>query len=105
MSAISELNDKFRRTLMGGHVTVTDGIAALPHPTQVAIRESVQSFSRFDEDNYPHGEHDFGAFDIDGVKVFWKIDYYDKGMRHGSPSPADPKRTIRVLTIMLSSEY
>jgi hypothetical protein len=64
-------------------------------------------FSRFDEDNDPHGEHDFGAMDVpEAGRVFWKIDCYaDGAMEHGSEDPADPRRSFRVLTVMLASEY
>jgi hypothetical protein len=34
--------------------------------------------------------------------MLWKIDYYDRDRRYGSP---DPAVTPRVLTIMLTSEY
>ncbi|WP_456738298.1 MULTISPECIES: DUF3768 domain-containing protein [unclassified Bradyrhizobium] len=59
----------------------------------------------FTQENDPHGEHDFGSLDLVGRKFFWKIDYYDEDMRSGSEDPSDPKRTVRVLTLMLSSEY
>jgi Protein of unknown function (DUF3768) len=38
-------------------------------------------------------------------KIFWKIDYFAPDMESGSADPADPKQTVRVLTIMLASEY
>ena len=38
-------------------------------------------------------------------RLFWKIDYYDHSMQHGSPDPADPAVTERVMTIMLAAEY
>jgi uncharacterized protein DUF3768 len=76
----------------------------LPLPVQSAIREKVELFDSFTEDN-PHGGHDFGAFEHEGARIFWKIDYYAPDMEHGSENPADPKQTVRVLTIMLASEY
>jgi hypothetical protein len=56
-------------------------------------------------DNAPHQEHDFGSFDADGHRVFFKIDYYDETLEHHSPNPADPALTKRVITIMLADEY
>ena len=55
--------------------------------------------------NDPHGEHDFGAFDYDGVEVFFKIDYFDKDLNFHSPDPANPAVTERVITLMLATEY
>lgn len=83
----------------------TSGVAALPPEDQSAIREKVERFNTFTEDNDPHGERDFGAFDHNGVKIFWKIDYYDLTLSMGSEDPSDPKQTVRVLTVMLASEY
>jgi len=104
---IAKLND-LARTAMGiaSRVVQTPGIAALPADVQSTIRERVETFTDFNQDNDPYGEHDFGAFDVEGVgKVFWKIDYYDKNMEFSSEDPADPLQTKRVLTIMLASEY
>jgi hypothetical protein len=90
-----------------GWVVCTSGISALPPETQICIWGVVSRFNSFTEDNDPHGEHDFGAFDVEGVgKVFWKIDYYaDKSCSFGSEDPSDTSQCFRVLTIMLASEY
>jgi hypothetical protein len=72
---------------------------------QSAIREKVETFDNFTPDNDPHSERDFGAFEHNGEKSFWKIDYYDATLTYGSEDPSDPKQTVRVLTIMLASEY
>ena len=50
-------------------------------------------------------EHDFGAFEDEGDRFFWKIDYYDLTLTVGSADPADPAQTARVLTLMLADEY
>lgn len=102
---IRDLNDAFRRAWILGTVLMTSGIRALPLSLQSRIAEQVQTFTAFTADNDPHGEHDFGAFTIEGRKVFWKIDCYAPDMVHGSENPADPAVTRRVLTIMLAEEY
>ena len=103
---IRELNDRFRRTLgTSGKRLMTAGVAALPFADQAAIVGKVMNFEDFTEDNDPHGEHDFGAFDFKHERIFWKIDYYDSACKYGSPNPADPAQTTRVLTIMLADEY
>lgn len=103
---IARLND-LCRTAMGvaGKLVQTQGISALPPADQSAIRQKVETFSDFSEDNDPYGERDFGAFEHNGQRIFWKIDYYAPDMAHGSENPADPKQTVRVLTIMLAHEY
>ncbi len=102
---IRELNDVFRTTWLTGKVLLTSGIQNLPDTTQSRIVEAVQSFDVFTPDNDPHGEHDFGAVSVDGHKVFWKIDYYDQTLQHGSNEPDNPSVTKRVLTLMLAEEY
>jgi len=102
---IAGLNDAFRKTLAGGRAVMTLGIAALG-PDQVArIVQTVMVYDDFCHANDPHQEHDFGCFDADGHRVFFKIEYYDKDLTHHSPDPADPMVTERVITIMLADEY
>ena len=84
---------------------MTRGVAALPHDQKAALMAAVMLFSEFDQNNDPHGEHDFGSVTVKGDKFFWKIDYYDRSMEMGSPDPADPKVTKRVLTVMRCEEY
>jgi hypothetical protein len=103
---IAALND-LCRTAMGvaGRLVQTQGICALPLEDQSAIREKVECFEDFGPDNDPYGDRDFGSFEHAGEKIFWKIDYYDRTLTMGSEDPSDPAQTIRVLTIMLASEY
>lgn len=103
---IAKLND-LARTAMGvaSLVMQTPGVAALPPETQSRIRKGVETFDAFTSGNDPHGERDFGSFEVDGARVFWKIDYYDRSLTFGSDDPSDPSQTTRVLTIMLAEEY
>lgn len=102
---IRELNDRFRTTMTGGKVLMTAGVNALPAEVKAAIIQRVTTFSDFNADNDPHGEHDFGTFALAGRKFFFKIEYYDAIMEFGSEDPTDPTKTTRVLTIMLAEEY
>jgi hypothetical protein len=102
---VRALNDILRRTLSGGTLVLTAGIVALGRERQQLILDAIAAFDRFEPDNDPHGEHDFGALEAAGERVFWKIDYYDRSGRFASPDPADSSVTHRVLTVMLAREY
>ncbi len=95
---IATLNDDFRKGYM---FMLTPGIRALSNVQQVV--ESVRAYDRFNEDNDPYGEHDFGSLECCGEKIFWKIDYYNISLQ-GWCDPLDNSCT-RVLTIMLAEEY
>ena len=105
VAKIRELNDHLRVRRVGGQLFVTHGICSLGENCVPAIIKAVTDFDGFDDDNDPYGEHDFGALQLLGYRIFWKIDYYDEQMQYASPDPADPDVTTRVLTIMLASEY
>lgn len=113
-SRIAELNDLCRQRVMmpifddNGvrcKIVCTRGIATLSPEAQITVASMIRNFQDFTEANDPHGEHDFGSFEHDGIRIFWKFDYYAPDMRHGSEDPADPRQTVRVLTIMLAEEY
>ena len=105
MNKIALLNDTFRRTFSGGNVTMTAGVYALPDMVKAAALQKAATFDEFTEDNDSNSEHDFGRFELCCRKFFWKIDYYDRTLTSGGGNPADPKQTVRVLTIMRASEY
>lgn len=104
-SLIACLNDAFRQMPVDGRLMITAGVIALGNGAVSDILLAVASFDAFTPDNDPYGEHDFGAVEWNGTRIFWKIDCYDRTMRFGSPDRADPSVTARVLTIMLASEY
>jgi Protein of unknown function (DUF3768) len=105
IARIRDLNDAFRRTFSGGRMMMTSGVAELPDMVKATALQLVASFDDFTEDNDPRGEHDFGSFELVNRMFFWKMDYYDQRCEFGSEDPSDPKRTTRVLTLMLSHEY
>ena len=88
-----------------GKVLITNGIQALGIDAITKIYQRVAEYDDFTPDNDPYSEHDFGVFDFDGRRIYWKIDYYDLSLTVGSQDPADPSITTRVLTIMLAEEY
>jgi hypothetical protein len=102
---IRRLNDDFRQSFIGGRVLVTPTIRSLPIETNAAVLERVRTFADFNPENDPSSEHDFGTIELEGETYFFKIDYYAPDMQSGSEDPADPEKTVRVLTIMRADEY
>ena len=72
---------------------------------QLTILSAIAAFDAFNPDNDPYGERDFGALTVEGERIFFKIDYLDRGLTGHSPDPADATVTARVLTVMLAEEY
>lgn len=105
VARIRALNDRLRQTGVGGRIMLTLGVAALQPEMVAAIVLAVQRFDCFSPDNDPYGEHDFGAVDAAGHRVLFKIDYYDHSLTLHSDDAADANLTVRLLTIMLASEY
>ena len=102
---ICALNDQLRRFGRGGRVMMTSGIEALGAAGIARIMAAVAAFDAFTGDNDPWGEHDCAILTVNGRRVLFKIDPYDRNLAHHSPDPSDPNVTERVLTVMLASEY
>jgi hypothetical protein len=103
--AIARLNDGLRKSGLGGQIMITRGVLSLPGFDAQRLLAALAAYDRFDQYNDPHGERDFGDLAAFETDLLWKIDYYDLSMEWGSPDPTDPNVTIRVLTVMLESEY
>lgn len=102
---IRALNDELRKTGAGGKTYLTSGLIEKGADFIAKATAAVRALDAFTNDNDPWQEHDCATLDVDGETVMFKIDYYDVNMEHGSPDPADPRLTTRVLTIMLASDY
>ena len=119
---IARLNDLARSAIgVACTAVATVGFRSLSASDQSRVRELIETYDAFDEDNDPHGERDFGCVyqlgdgrwtaerprsrDEECERVFWKLDYYDRDLRFGSEDAANPAVTRRVLTIMLADEY
>jgi len=96
---IAERNDAFRQQFRDWYLT--QGAAALPE--RMLLLKAVRDYNDFTPDNDTYGEHDFGVFDWHGTKMFFKIDYYDRELRHWQDPLSDECR--RILTLMRADEY
>jgi hypothetical protein len=102
---IRALNDQLRIHGRGGMVLVTRGLIGRGKHGVLAAYKAIAEFDAFNADNDPHGEHDCAFVEVGGQRILFKIDYYDRDRRFASPDPADPKLTVRVMTVMLAEEY
>lgn len=102
-ATIALKNDQLRKMIphlpFPHRCVLTDEIATLPENQLAWVINQVRSFSDFNENNDPHGEHDFGSFDLEGQTVFWKFDYFDSDLKYFE------ENGTRILTIMYAHEY
>ncbi|TRD17300.1 DUF3768 domain-containing protein [Palleronia caenipelagi] len=114
---VASQNDAFRRHVclgaawpegipaLEGQMVMTPGVRALGRLAVEACRPMVGRAAEFDPDNDPDGYHDFGAVEVFGTKVWWKLDAHDRNYAFGSDDPSDPDQTARVLTLLLPGEW
>ena len=90
---IARLNDLARQAMgVACTVVATVGFRSLPEADQSSIRELIETYDAFDDDNDPHGERDFGCVyqlacgrwtterpklrDDEREGVLWILDFY-----------------------------
>ena len=116
IAAIAAQNDAFRKFAcvgiapdqpIAGRMHVTRSLAEAEDGFKAEAVKATGEFDVFEPENDPDGCHDFGAVDIRGQKVFWKIDLYeaDSDFRYGAEAPDNPATTVRVLTFMMASDW
>ena len=97
-SKIAKRNDLLRRSIPcispPDLLVLTKGVASSEQAEVNQVLKKVRDFDEFTKGNDPWEEHDFGAFEHNGQKFFWKIDDY-KGHEGYN----------LILTIMLAEEY
>ena len=102
---IAARNDALRRDRLGGHVVMTAAVAGLSPDILTAAILAMRWFDAFTPDNDPYAEHDFGSFEHGGERFMFKIDTYaDASLTCGAEDPLGAN-VVRVLTLMLASDY
>ena len=115
---VAEQNDRFRHAApslapgmatadgLRGRVVFTRAIAERGPLFPLLCLLEVARHDTFDPEDDPEGLRDFGAVEVEGRRVWFKIDLYaDEAMEWGSEHPDDPSLTYRVLTVMLPSDW
>lgn len=113
---VAAQNDAFREMAclgdppvipLKGQLLVTRSLTALGEGIVGPAIAAVRAFASFTEDNDPDEIHDFGAVEVQGHRIFWKLDLYEDGtdFQWGAETPDNPETTCRVLTIMLASDW
>ena len=107
--SVAELNDMFRsgqsEIEIPGRIVMTHGVAALGEEAVQEVLQKVRDFNDFKKDNDPYGEHDFGKIMHNDEAFYFKLDYYDPNLQYHSEDKTDLEKTVRVMTIMLVTEY
>lgn len=72
---IAELNDRFRKDpLRHGRLMITAGVRDLGDDSVQRALRAIAQQDNITTGNDPYGERNFAAFDLDGARIFWKID-------------------------------
>ena len=99
---IIELNDQLRTTFKGGRVQMTPAVYALDPQLRGRALSAMSRYNKFADDD---SEHDWGVFIFAGYSFEWRIEYRAKDGTGISPDPADPEKTLRVLTLYAATDF
>jgi hypothetical protein len=94
------LNDQLRTTFKGGRVQMTRSVYDLDDRLRGRALSVLARYNKFD----PASEHECGVFIFAGFAFEWRIEYRGKDGVGQSPDPADPDRTMRVLTLYVTGD-
>ena len=92
-AAIAAQNDAFRKLAclgippaqpVPGRMHVTRSLMEAGDGLMAEAVKATGAFDRFEPENDPEGWHDFGAVEIRGETVFWKIENGGAKLGHGS---------------------
>src|SRR5271157_2965839 len=75
---IRNLNDELRTTGSGGKTYLTRGLIEKGADFIAKATAAVRAFDAFSDDNDPWQEHDCATLDVDGERVMFKIDLYER---------------------------
>lgn len=109
IKAIAEQNDYFRqqppesegfgRWLCSGSVNA-QGLEFV-----LECFRAVKAYDVFTKENDPFGSHEMGFMEVQGQKVWWKIDLYNLAYDGGATMPTSLADTRRVLTVFFPSDH
>ena len=92
---IMALNDQLRTSFKGGRVQITKSVYELDDRLRGRALSVLARYDKF----HPDSEHDWGTFIFAGCSFEWRIEYRSKEGAGISSDPADPDKTLRVLTL------
>ena len=104
---IRELNDDLRINghVRNGRVVAVGSIVQADAELRNKACAVMRQFKNFTPGDDPYGQHDFGAFTVDGERFMFKIDYYSLDEQHASEHPEDQNVTMRVLSLFFAEDY
>lgn len=107
---IAILNDRARQGLDPRSRTIfttnlLDGLSDGSRREDILAQAKIMKAMRQCEFAPDSPERDMAWFEVDGVRIMMKIDYFDETFDWGSEDPADASKTRRAITLMKPEDY